>query len=219
MQNIKLLHINKGIKAQFTTQMKLKKAYYLEPNVVKLAKDLLGKVLVTREGKRITSGIITETEAYNGIVDKASHAYGNRRTNRTEIMFKEGGTSYVYLCYGIHYLFNVVTNVKDHPHAVLIRAIQPLEGKELILRRRGVAKADKKLCIGPGKVSQALGIDIKYNGLDLTGDKIWIEDRGIKIKRKDILVGPRIGVDYAGEDAKLPYRFWIEKNLAADFTD
>jgi len=199
--------------------MKLKKVYYLEPNVVKLAKDLLGKVLVTREGKTITSGIITETEAYNGVVDKASHAYGNRRTDRTEIMFREGGTSYVYLCYGIHYLFNVVTNVKDHPHAVLIRAIQPLEGKEIILRRRGIAKPDKKLCIGPGKVSQALGITIKHNGLDLTGDKIWIEDTGIKIKPKDILVGPRIGVDYAGEDAKLPYRFRVEKNIAADFTD
>lgn len=197
--------------------MKLKKAYYSEPNVVKLAKDLIGKVLVTKEGKTITSGIITETEAYNGIVDKASHAYGNRRTNRTETMFKEGGTSYVYLCYGIHYLFNVVTNVKDHPHAVLIRAIQPLQGKEHILRRRRVAKPDKKLCIGPGKVSQALGIDIKYNGLDLTGDKIWIEDHGIKIKPKDILVGPRIGVDYAGEDAKLPYRFWTEAEISHEF--
>lgn len=213
MQNRKILHINKGSKAQVTTPMKLKKAYYLEPNVVKLARDLIGKVLVTREGKTITSGIITETEAYNGIVDKASHAYGNRRTNRTEIMFREGGTSYVYLCYGIHYLFNVVTNVQDHPHAVLIRAIQPLDGKDIIIRRRGVAKVDKKLCVGPGKVSQALGIDLKYNGLDLTGDKIWIEDRGIKVKPKDILVGPRIGVDYAGEDAKLPYRFWIEHEI------
>ena len=211
MQIIKILLINKGIRPQFTTQMKLKKAYYLEPNVVKLAKNLLGKVLVTREGKTITSGIITETEAYNGIVDKASHAYGNRRTNRTEIMFKEGGTSYVYLCYGIHYLFNVVTNVKHTPHAVLIRAIQPLQGKELIIRRRGRAKADKKLCVGPGKVSQALAIDKKYNGLSLMGDKIWIEDRGIKIKSKDILCGPRIGVDYAGEDAKLLYRFWVEQ--------
>lgn len=193
--------------------MKLKKVYYSEPNVVKLAKDLIGKVLVTREGKTITSGIITETEAYNGIVDKASHAYGNRRTNRTETMFKEGGTSYVYLCYGIHYLFNVVTNEKEHPHAVLIRAIQPLDGKELILRRRGVAKPDRKLCVGPGKVSQALGITIKHNGLDLTGEKIWIEDRGIKVKAKDILIGPRIGVDYAKEDADLPYRFWVEKEL------
>jgi DNA-3-methyladenine glycosylase len=193
--------------------MKLKKDYYLEANVVKLAKDLLGKVLVTRIGTTITSGIITETEAYNGIVDKASHAYGNRRTDRTEIMYKEGGTSYVYLCYGIHYLFNVVSNVKDTPHAILIRAIQPLDGKDIILRRRGLAKADKKLCIGPGKVSQALGIDKKMNGLDLTGNKIWIEDRGFKVNKKDILTGPRIGVDYAGEDAKLPYRFWIEEEI------
>lgn len=213
MQIIKILQINKGIEVQFTAQMKLKKAYYLEPNVVKLAKNLLGKVLVTREGKTITSGIITETEAYNGTVDKASHSYGGRRTQRTEIMYAEGGTSYVYLCYGIHYLFNIVTNVKDTPHAILIRAIQPLQGKDLILKRRGVAKVDKKLCVGPGKVSQALGITKKHNGLDLTGDKIWIEDIDIKIKPKDILVGPRIGVDYAEEDADLPYRFWIEEIL------
>jgi DNA-3-methyladenine glycosylase len=193
--------------------MKLKKKYYSEPDVVKLAKDLLGKVLVTKNGNTITSGIITETEAYNGIVDKASHAYGDRRTDRTEIMYKEGGTSYVYLCYGIHYLFNVVTNMKDTPHAILIRAIQPLDGKEIIIRRRGLAKADKKLCVGPGKVTQALGIDKKHNGLDLTGDKIWIEDRGFKVNKKDILVGPRIGVDYAGEDASLPYRFWVEKEV------
>lgn len=193
--------------------MKLKKGYYLEPDVVKLARDLIGKVLVTREGKALTSGIITETEAYNGVVDKASHAYGNRRTDRTETMFKEGGISYVYLCYGIHHLFNVVTNVKDHPHAILIRAIQPLQGKDIILKRRGILKPDKKMCIGPGKVSQALGITIKHNNLDLTGDKIWIEDRGLKVKQKDIFAGPRIGVDYAGEDAKLPYRFWIEEEI------
>ena len=193
--------------------MKLKKEYYLRPDVVKLAKDLLGKVLVTKHGKVITSGIITETEAYNGVADRASHAYGDRRTDRTEIMYGEGGTSYVYLCYGIHYLFNVVTNAKNTPQAVLIRAIQVLDGKEIIIRRRGVAKADKKLCAGPGKVSQALGIDKTLNGLDLTGDKIWIEDRGYKVNRKDILVGPRIGVDYAGEDAKLPYRFWVEKEI------
>jgi DNA-3-methyladenine glycosylase len=193
--------------------MKLKREYYLQANVVKLAKDLIGKVLVTRQGKTITSGIITETEAYNGIADRASHSFGGRRTERTEVMYAEGGTSYVYLCYGIHYLFNVVTNVKDIPHAVLIRAIQPHHGKELIVRRRGVEKIDKKLCVGPGKVSQALAIDKKHNSLDLCGDKIWIEDVGIKVNPKEILIGPRIGVDYAGEDALLPYRFRVEDQI------
>src|SRR5258708_4472900 len=113
MQIIKIIPINKGITFQFTTQMKLKKAYYLQPNVVKLAKDLIGKVLVSKIDNILTSGIITETEAYNGIIDKASHAFGGRRTDRTEVMYSQGGISYVYLCYGIHNLFNIVTNVKD----------------------------------------------------------------------------------------------------------
>lgn len=191
--------------------MKLKKAYFLQSDVVKLARDLVGKVLVTKSGKILTSGIITETEAYNGIIDKASHAYGGRRTRRTETMFAEGGISYVYLCYGIHNLFNIVTNVKDVPHAVLIRAIQPLNGAEHILKRRNSEILKKNLCVGPGKVSSALGITIKHNAVDLAGNKIWLEDEGVK--PKNILSGPRIGVDYAGEDAKLPYRFWIEGEI------
>ena len=194
---------------QFTTQMKLKRAYYLQPDVVKLAKDLLGKVLVSKTGNFLTSGIITETEAYNGIIDKASHAFGGRRTNRTEVMFAEGGISYVYLCYGIHNLFNIVTNVKDIPHAVLIRAIQPLKGEKHILQRRNAKALNKNLCVGPGKVTNALGINREHNALSLNGNIIWLEDDNIK--PKDILIGPRIGVDYAGEDAKLPYRFWVEK--------
>ena len=210
MQNIKLLHINKGIQSQFTLKMKLKKAYFLQSDVVKLASDLIGKVLVTKSGNTLTSGIITETEAYNGIVDKASHAYGGRRTQRTEVMFAEGGISYVYLCYGIHNLFNIVTNAKDVPHAVLIRAIQPFEGKQHILKRRNAKTLTKNL-VGPGKVSSALGITLKHNALDLGGNKLWLEDDNIK--PKNILCGQRIGVDYAGEDAKLPYRFWIEGEI------
>jgi len=155
-------------------------------------------------------GLITGTEAYNGVVVKASHAYGGRRTKRTETMFAEGGISYVYLCYGIHHLFNIVTNVEDVPHAVLIRAIQPLKGEQYILKRRNAKVLSKNLCVGPGKVSSALGITLKDNGLDLGGNKIWLEDESIK--PKNILCGSRIGVDYAGEDAELPYRFWIEGN-------
>jgi DNA-3-methyladenine glycosylase len=191
--------------------MKLPKSYYLEGNVVKLARDLIGKVLVTKVDGKLTSGIITETEAYNGIVDKASHAYGGRRTNRTEVMYSEGGVSYVYLCYGIHCLFNIVTNVKDVPHAVLVRAIQPLKGTPTILDRRNARTYKKGLCVGPGKVSTALGIGLGHNNLDLGGKTLWLEEENIKIDPKKILKGPRIGVDYAGEDAKLPYRFWIEE--------
>jgi len=189
--------------------MKLKKNFYLRENVVLISKELLGKYLVTRINGKITAGIITETEAYAGVTDKASHAYNNRRTSRTEIMFAEGGAAYVYLCYGIHHLFNVVTNKKDIPHAVLIRSVKPVEGIPEILKRRHKNKIDKTTSAGPGTVAQALGIHTKHSGVSLLKDQIWIEDRGIIVKEKDIIAGPRIGVDYAGEDAKLPYRFVI----------
>ncbi len=189
---------------------KLNKDFYLRTDVVQISKDLLGKYLFTKIDNKITAGIITETEAYAGITDKASHAYNNRRTARTEIMFAKGGISYVYLCYGIHHLFNVVTNVEDVPHAVLIRAVKPIEGIEAILKRRNSKEIHSRISGGPGTVSQALGIKTLHTGLDLTGTKIWIEDKGIKVNEKDIFKGTRIGVDYAGEDAKLPYRFIVK---------
>jgi len=186
----------------------LKSSYYSNTDVVFLAKDLIGKTLCTRINNTLTCGIITETEAYAGVNDKASHAYNGKRTNRTEPMYSKGGISYVYLCYGIHRLFNIVTNSKGIPHAILIRAIYPTQGLEEIVKRRGL-KFSNHLCVGPGKVTQALGIDLVHNHLPLTGKEIWLQDDHIKIKESDIHVGPRIGVDYAGEDAKLPYRFWI----------
>lgn len=190
---------------------KLNRDFYVRNHVVKIARELLGKVLVTKFNGKITSGIITETEAYNGVVDKASHAYGGRRTSRTEIMYSEGGVAYVYLCYGIHSLFNVVTNLKDVPHAVLIRAVQAESGIELMLKRRNKVRQDKSLSKGPGTVSQALGIHFSDSGTSLMQNKIWIEDAGIKIKSTDIKITPRIGVDYAGEDALLPYRFFVNE--------
>lgn len=194
----------------FCTMAKLPKDFYLRDDVVQISKDLLGKELFTSVDGIITSGIITETEAYAGAIDKASHAFGNRRTARTETMFAEGGTSYVYLCYGIHSLFNVVTNQTDIPHAVLIRGIKPKEGLDTILARRNSNYLKKDLTIGPGKVCLALGINYQqHNKLNLQGNLVWIEDNGIKVKATDILAGPRVGVDYAGEDALLPYRFQI----------
>jgi DNA-3-methyladenine glycosylase len=190
--------------------MKLDDSFYVREDVVQISRELLGKVLVTRLGNKITSGIITETEAYNGAVDKASHAYNNRRTPRTEIMYGRGGTAYVYLCYGIHSLFNVVTNEKNIPHAVLIRAVRPEKGLKTMLQRRGVKTAGKKTFSGPGSVSQALGIHFSDTGTNLLGNKIWIEDAGNKILPRQIKITPRIGVDYAGEDALLPYRFLID---------
>jgi DNA-3-methyladenine glycosylase len=190
--------------------MKLSKDFYLEKDVVGLSRKLLGKVLYTSIQGKYTAGIITETEAYNGITDKASHAYGGRRTKRTEIMFERGGLAYVYLCYGIHHLFNVVSNTENNPHAILIRAIQPVEGIPDILRRRNMTELNTQICNGPGKVSQALGINLSHNKTDLTKNTIWIEDQNIVIAEDKINIGPRIGVDYAEEDAKKPYRFWIK---------
>jgi DNA-3-methyladenine glycosylase len=190
--------------------MILPATYYRHDNVVEIARDLIGKTLCTRIGRKLTGGIITETEAYAGVNDKAAHSYGGRRTKRTEVMFSEGGVSYVYLCYGIHHLLNIVTNKKDIPQAVLIRAIWPTRGIETILKRRLSAHITKNLCLGPGKVSSALGINLLHNNLPLTGKTLWLEDEKIKFDRKKIKAGPRIGVDYAGEDAKLPYRFWVE---------
>lgn len=196
----------------------LPRSYYLNPDVVFLARDLLGKVLCTRIDEIVTKGIITETEAYAGISDKASHAFGDRRTARTEIMYAQGGTAYVYLCYGMHSLFNVVTNVEGVPHAILVRAIEPVEGVDVMLQRRGKRTIGKEFTNGPGKITSALGIHYSCSGMDLTeiphGNKkpaIWIEDTGVLPNETEIHVTSRIGVQYAGEDASKPYRFLIKK--------
>jgi DNA-3-methyladenine glycosylase len=182
----------------------LPRSFYLRADVVRIARELLGKVLVTEFDEGRTSGVIIETEAYAGITDRASHAYGGRRTARTEDLYAEGGTSYVYLCYGMHHLFNVVTHSRDAPHAVLIRAIEPMEGVELMRHRR---KGRPLRTAGPALVSQALGIRTAHTNLDLTSSPIRIEDHGIVPKRGAIIAGPRIGVAYAGDHALLPYRF------------
>lgn len=191
---------------------KLPLSFYQRKETLQVAKELLGKILVTKWEGVITSGRIVECEAYNGIVDKASHAYGNRRTNRTEIMYAEGGRAYVYLCYGIHHLFNVVTNVKDEPHAILIRGLEPLKGIDLMLERTGKKQLDHTISRGPGNVSKALGIDRAHSGISLINSKLFIAEDDFEINQEHIAASPRIGVDYAGKDAKLPYRFFIKGN-------
>lgn len=195
----------------------LPRSFYTRPGVVDIARELLGKVLYTSINGQVSAGIITETEAYAGITDKASHAYNNRRTARTEIMFHQGGTAYVYLCYGIHSLFNIVTSVADEPHAVLIRGILPLRGVETMKLRSGKPKISESDGIGPGKVARLLGIVVRHSGLDMcddavSGDRIWVQDEEVRVSEDEIVIGPRIGIDYAGEDALLPYRFrWVTK--------
>ena len=164
-------------------------------------------MLCTRVHGVTTKAVILETEAYAGETDKASHAFGGRRTARTEPMYAEGGIAYVYLCYGIHHLFNVVTNTSGTPHAVLIRGGRPVSGQQTMLRRRRRKVADKRLMAGPGTLSQALGIKSRMTGTDLSGKRIWLEDQELTVEQKHVEVGPRVGVDYAAEHAALPYRF------------
>lgn len=191
---------------------KLGYAFYDRTNVVAIAKELLGKIIVTNFDNQHTSARIVETEAYAGVIDRASHAYGGRRTNRTEVMFGRPGKAYVYLCYGIHHLFNIVTNREDIPHAVLIRAAEPIDGIDIMLERTGKSKPDFTLTKGPGNVSKALGIRTTHTGLDLLNDELYIADDGFKMKKQDIITSPRIGVDYAGDDALLHYRFSVRGN-------
>ena len=194
----------------------LPRDFYLRDDVVLIARELLGKVLFSNFDGILTGGIIVETEAYAGVIDKASHAYGNRRTQRTEVMYSKGGTAYVYLCYGVHSLFNVVTNQENVPHAILIRAIKPVIGIETMQKRSGKEAMDAAFGTGPGKVSKLLGIHYSQSGIDLTkkpvekqSQGIWLADEGNIIHPGAIIAGERIGVSYAGEDALLPYRFRI----------
>ena len=187
---------------------KLPRSFYQNEDVVQIAKDLLGKVLVTQVDGIITAGKIVETEAYCGRGDKACHANG-KRTPRTEIMYGDGGKAYVYLCYGIHHLFNVVTNVEGQADAVLIRALEPLQGVDVMQERRNFTKA--KLASGPGTLSQAMGIHVSMTGEDLCGDTIWIVANSVD-ETIEILADTRIGVEYAEEDALKPWRFVIAGN-------
>lgn len=192
--------------------MILPSAFFHDSDVVNLARELIGKILVTEtEGIR-TSGIIVETEAYRGADDRACHAYNYRRTARTGTMFKSGGHAYVYLCYGIHPLFNIVTNVEGEPDAVLIRAVQPMDGIEWMRERRPRIK-DSKLGSGPGCVTKALGIDRKQNGkLLIPSEGIWLEENTLAPIEFTVEARTRIGVDYAGEDAQRLWRFIMSGN-------
>lgn len=193
----------------FSVYEKLPEAFYLNDDVVSVARQLLGKYLFTNIDGKITVGKIVETEAYNGRNDRACHAF-HKKTERNKTMFESGGKAYVYLCYGMHHLFNVVTNVEEQADAVLIRAVEPVYGLEVMQERRGLKIKYQKLTAGPGTLSQALGIKTKWNGTDLTGEEIWIA-KG-PAAPFEIETDVRIGVDYAGEDALLPWRFFIQGN-------
>lgn len=184
---------------------------YQNDNVVDVAAELLGKQLCTNiNGKRVT-GLIVETEAYSGDDDKACHANNQRKTKRNQIMFEPGGHAYIYLCYGVHHLFNVVTNVRGKADAVLIRAVEPLEGVGIMLDRRKMPKFEKQVTNGPGKFTQAFGITTQYYGTALDSDIIWIEESK-SISKNNIVATTRVGVDYAEDDALKPWRFYLKEN-------
>jgi DNA-3-methyladenine glycosylase len=191
--------------------MKLTESFYERTNVVKIARELLGKSLFTKISGVVTSGMIVETEAYSW-KEKGCHAYGGKLTARNKIMFDQGGHAYVYLCYGMHNLFNVVTNRSGTAEAVLIRALEPIEGLKEMQRRRGELKNPFHLTSGPGKLTKAMGIDRSFNGKFLLNRDVWIEDIGEVVKSNSIAASERIGIDYAGEDAKLPWRFIVKGN-------
>lgn len=190
---------------------KLPLSFYLRNDVLKIAKELLGKVLVTNWNGEYTSGRIVETEAYAGETDKASHA-SKGRTARTDVMFQEGGKAYVYLCYGIHQMFNIVTNKEKIPEAVLIRAVEPINGIDIMLKRTAKKKIDETLTRGPGNVGKAFGFHTSQCGLSIMSDELFIADDGSKVLKSMIGTSPRIGVDYAGTHAALHYRFFIKGN-------
>lgn len=191
---------------------KIQREFYLRDDTLQIAQDLLGKKLVvpTADDERV-AGMIVETEAYLGAIDKAAHSYKNRRTTRTETMFALGGHSYIFFVYGIYFQFNVVVGKIDVPHAILIRAVEPVENIEIMRERRGAKMSDANLTSGPGKLCIALGIDKTFNGVDLLGDKVWLEDFRT-FSDKEISIGRRIGIDYAEEFAEKPWRFWVKDN-------
>jgi len=193
---------------------RLTRDFYERDDVVSVSRDLLGKVLCSRIDGELCRAVITETEAYAGETDRASHAFGGRRTPRTEPMFARGGRAYVYLCYGIHHLFNVVTGRAGVPHAVLVRGGRPLAGEAIMRERRGGMHGARALMDGPGKLAQALGITTAMTGETFAGRRIWIEDHGFNVAAGEIEVGPRVGVDYAGPDAARPYRFLVSQDSA-----
>ncbi|XOD69331.1 MAG: DNA-3-methyladenine glycosylase [Flavobacteriales bacterium AspAUS03] len=190
----------------------ISQSFYTQEDVISLAQAFLGKFLCTQIDGKYTCGMIVETEAYKAPEDYGSHAFDNKRTNRTEAMFYQGGTAYVYLIYGVYKLFNIVTHKKDVAHAILIRGLEPVEGIDIMLMRRQMDRLKRNLTAGPGLLTEALGIELQHNKTTLTGEVIWIEDRGIIIPENQIIASPRVGLNITEPYKSIPWRFRIKDN-------
>ena len=190
---------------------KLSDQFYLREDTIQIARELLGKKVFSMAGDMLTGGIIVETEAYRGPEDRGSHAWNNRRTNRTEIMYAAGGVAYMYICYGIHDMLNIVTGPENTSHAILIRALEPIVGLEIMQERRKVYNKDTRLCQGPGALAQALGLNKSFNGKSLRGNEIWIEHADL-IPEEQIIASARVGMNFDGPYKTIPWRFYIRGN-------
>lgn len=189
---------------------RLSEAFYRNPDVLEVARQLLGKCLFARINGELTGGIIVETEAYRGPDDRGSHAWNDRRTPRNEMMYAAGGLVYMYICYGIHDMLNIVTGAEGSSHAVLIRALEPTQGIDVMTRRRMTGDVNR-LCKGPGALGRALGLTRADNGVSLQGDRIWIEDAP-ELPESQIRTSPRIGMNFEGPYKTIPWRFSIAGN-------
>lgn len=192
--------------------MKISNEFYQRENVVLIASELLGKYLYTNIDGQLTAGLIVETEAYKGPEDLGSHAYNHRRTPRNETMYAAGGIAYMYICYGIHDMLNIVTGAENSSHAVLIRALEPIVGLEIMRERRKIFNDDTRLCKGPGALAKAMGLNKRHNGISLQGDQLWLEDKEVQIVAEKVVAAPRIGLNIAEPYKSIPWRFYIGGN-------
>lgn len=191
---------------------KLPVDFYQQSDVVSVARQLLGKHVYSLINGNLTGGIIIETEAYRGPDDRGSHAFNNKRTPRNEMMYRAGGVAYMYICYGIHDMLNIVTGTDGISHAALIRAIEPTEGLEIMRIRRGIFDQDRRLCQGPGALAKALGLTKLHNGEDLQGEALWLTDEGTNFDDDQVIASARVGMNFDGPFKTIPWRFYVRGN-------
>ncbi|MBK0382311.1 DNA-3-methyladenine glycosylase [Pedobacter sp. SD-b] len=191
--------------------MNLDNTFYHRNDTVKMAKELIGKFLFSNVDGKLTGGMIVETEAYMGSIDSSCHTFNNRKTERNATMFNRGGVSYMYVCYGIHDMLNIVTGDEGNSQVILVRAVEPKFGLDIMQQRRGQVPLNR-LAKGPGSLAKALGLNKSFDNSSLTDGLIWIENKGIEFLEKDIIESPRIGLSCPEPYFSIPWRFFLKGN-------